>query len=441
MDTLDMAHKARRCAVFCLVSGALVLHVGCATVHVPPAPSQATRDSLGAVAVVPAQFVPQTDFRISWRHKEGATGKQAALTAAASTAATVAASTAWLGPIGVFTGAIAGTSMVVRDAIGTARGIVPAATATEIESAIRRAMTALDAQDALARQLSKLLEAEVRVRLVAASGAGPEVPDALPDYAQLRGAGIDTVIETAITDIGFDGCITHDWECKPPLVVHLFMRGRVRAVRVADGAVLYERPLEYLSGNHEPTYWLAESGRLLGEEFERAYRVLAERVYDELFLITPIELPYIANAWEIRCWLEPIHPAYRLFHGSRVDTLQPTLRWTAFPREIDRRELDPETLQKIGGVTYDVRIWDEAVEVRSSPLDERWRDRMVYERTGLSTPEHTLEVPLLPDSRYYWSVRARFVVDGRSMATRWGRSNLCFSDLPYPGYFAFDTPK
>jgi hypothetical protein len=85
-------------------------------------------------------------------------------------------------------------------------------------------------------------------------------------------------------------------------------------------------------------------------------------------------------------------------------------------------------LQKIGDVTYDLRIWDESVEVRNSVWTERWRSRIVYERRGLVAPQHTLEVPLAPGSRYYWSVRARFMVDGRSMATRWaggraGRTN------------------
>lgn len=427
--------------LICLASAALSLQGGCVTTAVPTAPSQTVRDNIGVVAIAPARYAPQSNFLINPRHKEGAVGKQAALVAAGGTAAAVAASTAWLGPVGVLAGVLATGVMTVREALVTSAGIVPADTAAGIESAIDEAVAGLDVQNALAGRLAAMMKTDPVIRLAAVSAAGPDGMEAHPDYAQLRAADIDTVIETAITAIGFDGCITHDWECPPPPVLHLYLRAQVRLVRVADGAVLFERPLEYKSGNHELAYWLADGGRLLGEEFEAAYRALAETVYDEVFLITTIELPFIANSWETHCWLEPLYPEFQTFHGYRVDTLQPTLRWTAFPRDIDRRELAPAVLQKISDVTYDLRIWDESVELRNSVWTERWRDRLVYERTGLTSPQHTLEVPLARDSRYYWSMRARFVVDGRSMTTHWARRVGCFSDKLFLGNFEFDTPK
>jgi hypothetical protein len=96
---------------------------------------------------------------------------------------------------------------------------------------------------------------------------------------------------------------------------------------------------------------------------------------------------------------------------------------------------------KISYVTYDLRIWDESVYVRNGVPWERWRNRVVYGRTDLEAPQHTLEVPLTPGKRYYWAVRARFVVDGRPMATRWSRRNGCFSDEVRNGFHEMDTPK
>jgi len=408
---------------------------------VAPVPSQAVRDSLGVVAVAPAQYAPQWKFLISWRHKEGATGKQALLTAGAMGAATAAMYTPVLGPFGVLAGVVATGIMTVQQAVSTSDGIVPASTVAKMESSINQAVAGLDAQNALAARLVTMMKTEPRIRLAAVSAAGPDKPEARPDYAQLRAAGIDTVIEVAITELGFDGCIAHNWECRPPHVLHLFMRAQARLVRVADGTVLFERPLEYQSGEHELMNWLADGGRSLGEEFEQAYRALAENVFDETFLVAPIELPFVSNAWEYRCWLEPLYPVFSRWHGWRVDTLRPTLRWTAFPREIDRRRLDPAVLRKIDNVTYDLRIWDEAAEVRGRPGTERWRNQLIYERTGLEDPQHTLEVPLASDARYYWSVRARFAVDGQTMTTRWARRSGCFSDKPLFGYYEFDTPK
>ena len=388
------------------------LQSGCATTVAPPVPSQAVRDSMGVVAVVPARYAPQSNFLISWRHKEGATGTQAALVAGGGAATVAALSSPLLGPFGVLAGVVWVGTATAYEAARTSEGIVPAKTAAEVESAISKAVAGLDVQGALAGRLASMVKSGPRIRLAAVSAAGPDKPAARPDYAQLRAAGIDTVIEVAVMDIGFDGCITHNWECRPPHLVHLFMRAQARLVRVADGTVPFEWPLEYKSGNHELTKWLTDGGRLLGEEFDQAYRALAERVYDEAFLVTPIELPFISNLYESRCWIEPLYPEFKAFRDNRVDTLRPTLRWTAFPREIDRRQLDPSVLQKIGDVTYDLRIWYEAVELRDRHFTDRWRDRIFYERTGLADPQHTLEVPLAPDGRYYWSVRARFVVDG-----------------------------
>jgi hypothetical protein len=424
--------------LLCLVSGVPGLLASCVTADAPPAPSSAIRDGLRSVAIVPAQYAPQTDFLISWRHKEGATGKQAVLTTAAATATTAAASTAWLGPFAALTGAIAGGAMVVRSSLGTAQGIVPASTAAELESAISNAVSGLEAQSALAGQLAKMVEAEPTVRVAAVSGAGPGEPQARPDYAQLRTSGVDAVVETAINEIGFEGCIAHNRECSPPHVLYLFMRAQARLVRVEDGAVLFERDLEYKSGHRALEYWLADDGRSLGEELEQADRALAETVYDEVFLRTPVELP---NSGGTDCWLQPLYPKFDMIHGARVEALQPTLRWTAFPRDIDREKLDPAVLNKISNVTYDLRIWDESTYERYSVPYERWRDRVIYERMDLEAAQHTLDVALAPGSRYYWAVRARFVVDGRPMATHWSRRRGCFSDEVPWGLHAFDTPR
>jgi hypothetical protein len=122
MQLSGKAITARQRMLLCLMAGSPGLQVSCVTVGVPPVPSQAVRDHLGSVAVVPAQYAPQTEFLISWRHKEGATGKQAALTAAGATAATAA----------------------------------------EIESAISTAVAGLDVQSALAGRLAKLVAADPR---------------------------------------------------------------------------------------------------------------------------------------------------------------------------------------------------------------------------------------------------------------------------------------
>ena len=44
---------------------------------------------------------------------------------------------------------------------------------------------------------------------------------------------------------------------------------------------------------------------------------------------------------------------------------------------------------------------------------------LVYSKQGLTTPEHQLETPLEPDSRFFWTVRAHFRLDGKRRVTEW----------------------
>ncbi len=426
-----------RCALPWLMASLLVLQCGCANTVALPVPSQSERDKFGELAIVPVRYIPQSNFLINWRHKSGASVKQAALTAGGGTATTTfvaAAASPIAAPVIILTGIIGSGAMAVVDAERTSKGTVSATTALDIESAISKAVTGLDVQKTFAEHLSSMLNKDTRRRFIIVDQAGPDKPEEHPDYAQLRDDGIDTVIEVAIKEIGLDGCIMNNWECRPPHTLHFFMNAHARLVRVAEGTTPFEWQLDYKSGPHELTKWLADGGRVLGEEIEQAYRDLAERIYDEAFLITPIALPIVSNIWEERCWIEPLSP-------SRTNTLQPTLYWTRFPSEIIQQKLVPEVLQKISNVTYDLRIWDEDVDQRNRPWHLQWRNRLIYERTSLAAPQHALEIALSPASRYYWSVRARFVVDGQIMVTRWMRQSGCYSSDMLLGYYVFNTPE
>jgi len=127
---------------------------------------------------------------------------------------------------------------------------------------------------------------------------------------------------------------------------------------------------------------------------------------------------------------------------ARVDTLRPTFRWERFPRAQDLEELGPRAGERIAAVTYELRLWK--VEKGFSgifkiPKRSGWtgvdyhdykywwghecRDsdpgELVYRQQGLVQPEHTLGTPLQPNSRYFWTVRARFTLDGKHRATEW----------------------
>lgn len=130
--------------------------------------------------------------------------------------------------------------------------------------------------------------------------------------------------------------------------------------------------------------------------------------------------------------LEPLYP--RPITGlvvgvpkyTPIDSLQPTLRWSAFPRAEDRSAHGQEFILKISDITYDLRIWrqwDCQIWPREG-FSELFHEDPDYARDGIADAFHRVEVPLKPSARYCWAVRARFLVDGHPRKTEWARQGM-----------------
>lgn len=139
--------------------------------------------------------------------------------------------------------------------------------------------------------------------------------------------------------------------------------------------------------------------------------------------------------------IKPVYPGYPdsyTWHVGKpydklvmeVDSLQPALKWEAFPRP-QNLPSDTGTRGSISNVTYDLRIL-------RTPSD------IVYEREGLSTPYHTVETPLQPSTTYFWTVRARFDLDGKPKVTGWSEMSVVVNDIanarPHNLLYSFKTP-
>jgi hypothetical protein len=450
---------------------------GCAVTPAPPAVE--TRERLGLVTIVPAQYVPHSNFSTYAASKpagaakgaaEGAAGSAVLLGAAiAGTGGIAAAAMAFVAPYYIVT--VAATSGV-EGAIKS----LPAEQVREIESALNDTLAKMDAQNALARHLYQIMKSEPWLRLQTTDAKGPTARHETATYASLRSAGIDTVTEIGVVMIGLSRSdrdlygVPDDpnapQEAKGMPSVSLYMLVDARLVRVSDDKVLADRTFSYTGPHRDFSEWIANDSHVLVEEFENAYRDLAEQVNDEQFLTTPIPLPN-GSIWVMPsnptygvCWLAPVYPkaehdlAVALSAGilkhhdaclnspmqfGPVDSLRPTLRWQAFPRAIDREKLDPAVLGKIRDVTYDLNVWE---------AERCERGRLVYARGGLAEPEYQVEEPLASGQRYFWSFRARFVVDGQPMSTPWAvfNANGCNLQQYNPNrvernhYYRFVTP-
>ncbi len=132
--------------------------------------------------------------------------------------------------------------------------------------------------------------------------------------------------------------------------------------------------------------------------------------------------------------LRPQYPEAQVAPGPRVafievDSRQPTLRWEAFPTDDDRKADQEGLLGRMSAVTYDLRIFRAEREFPTEPI---------YTRLGLPEPRHRLESPLEPSTKYFWTVRARFQLNGRTRVTPWGRiAQPGSADFPVPSPFYY----
>lgn len=426
-----------------------------------PVPTIEDRKRLGTVTIVPAQYAPDLNFITFAKGGlagagEGAAqwGGDAAL-AALLTGAVLISIAPIAAPVVIIGAAGATAGMTAAGGVKGALNALPTEKAQEIESAIAATAIRLDAQRSLAEHVTQELQKLTWVHFKAVEMAGPTTPGERPVYASWRMQGVDTVLDIAMTKIGFEGCGPGFFDKKCPrasdkTLISLFMIARVRLVRVADGATQYERAFFYKSSLREFPHWAANDAQALEVELDRGYQDLAERISDELLMVTPINLPAPAMFSSAPCGLPPVYPVFEMIsvykNGqdktprhcdglvfSMVDSLLPTLRWSVFPRDIDRKELDPAVLARIRDVTYDLRIWD---------VEGCTRGRLVYDRTGLTEANHQLEEPLEPGQVYFWSFRAQFRYEDQSMVTRWARiRSMCNWDVIWDAeYYRFKAP-
>jgi hypothetical protein len=119
---------------------------------------------------------------------------------------------------------------------------------------------------------------------------------------------------------------------------------------------------------------------------------------------------------------------------AEVDSLRPTLRWQAFPGEQEADANKTRDLDRATDVTYELRVW--------KTLDES-SGTLVYSRNGLTAPYHELEESLEPSTKYLWTIRARFRLDGLQQVSEWGLSSHLLRSfvVPNTSNFRFVTPK
>jgi hypothetical protein len=384
---------------------------------VPAAPEAA---ALGRVAVVAGTEEPEIRFEGFARGRtEGAVkGGGVTFLSCASLMAQGACSGPVCGAFAVLWLGVCGVAGIVGGVAGASR----AQSGTDVRSAEGRLQAVLDVRT-VQEALRDGIEAAARARgaSIAVRAEADTLLEATLTKAGTQGAGIDAPVEAR-------------------------MEVRVRLLRAADGAEFIRAQYLHLGERHKLAEWAAEGGAPLLRALGRGYEALAEQIADGVFLLYPFpdQQAALGGTLSAAFGLAPLEPRNRgtltgdrvfgeRFEWTQVDGLQPVLRWQAFPRPTDRAAA-PAEMSRVADVTYELLI---ASEENLSP------GAVVYRRAGLAQPEHRLEAALRPKTRYFWTVRARFTLEGKSRVTGWGTTHYMARDgMTAPSRFSyrFRTP-
>ena len=278
---------------------------------------------------------------------------------------------------------------------------------TEVESTLGQAIIEVGLGDLLVRNL--VLDAQAwGYPLEAAKNAPLPTGEKQEGESPALRKPFDTLLEIEGPVVNL---LPTTFENNPPRRVGF--SARVQVIRTADQEVLEDRiVLEELGKIHSLEEWTAHQAQHFREELPRASRRLSERIITDFFMGYTFEerthdfaLFGPGHGWGYR--LRGLASPHQIPESpdplpNHVDSLRPTLRWERF-----------EGSQ----VTYDLRIW-ESKQSRANVGE------VVYEREGLTENMHTLESPLKPSNLYTWSVRTRFVQDGKVRVTEWTQYKL-----------------
>ena len=282
---------------------------------------------------------------------------------------------------------------------------------------------------------------------------GPGSPSDRPEY---RPSSLDTggsLLELSILEIRYQGSGNDD----APVCLHMTARGR--KIDAVSGTVIYELEYSRTMECQTVAQWVTEGGSRFSTALEHGYQLLAENLVDELYLIyspPPCERGTRDPGRPVPEYvLAPITPrapdmyldfrsmtkrgkhvlGWGGMHFVDVDNLTPNLSWESFPRPFDMMVDE----SRFTNITYDVRVY--LGSVRNGLVAEP--STLLHEATGLVEPQYSIATPLQPCSRFFWTVRARFTLNGTRRVTEWAGAYYTAGGEISPSheyYYPFRTP-
>lgn len=137
--------------------------------------------------------------------------------------------------------------------------------------------------------------------------------------------------------------------------------------------------------------------------------------------------------------LVPVYPSVEIqtfsLYGDfvEVDSLQPTFQWQPFTLSEEAAADKTIGVEEVEDITYEIRIWNTAAGADG---------KLIYVRRDLVETYHRIETPLEPGTRYFWSVRPHFRLNGQPRTIEWSLAGYVHRNeaVPNESCLRFQTP-
>lgn len=448
-----------------LVASVQLITSGCAALTaIPENYYEVRRDAVAPLLVVRAEYLPRidSDFRLRGKGQGTAAG-------AGTGFAYCALESLATGPFAPLMMTLLCPPMMVAGAVVGATQAEAKEKVVKAEANFDQILAELQTQDRLINEVMRYLGTNgLQATLADVERVpGPTAPELEPSYHGLPYAGYPTLLEVGLQEIRFDSPGTKS------LYACLTLKARLRNLELPGNRVRQSFTYRQSAGCRPVEEWLRQGSDDFPRILEQAFGRLVEIAIDELFLMyhpqplvegASVTTPPLQDTDVVPALHERLVPAFALrpvspplkepglniltaftnkkrgiLHGfgglqfTDVDSLTPAFVWESFPRPQDVAHADG-TAAAFSDVTYDFRLFNGAIGLGNvvGPRD------VVYERTGLTRPEHQLDTPLDHCQWYFWTVRARFKLFGASRVTEWSGIFHSLGGKVYPASYRRD---
>jgi hypothetical protein len=320
-------------------------------------------------------------------------------------------------------------------AVGAIGGAVTAPSADEVESAedrMLRQLKPLAAQIKLAESVKDYFSSEEEnlTIVIADELQGSRLEDADREFEPAELGTFRTILEVAVLEILFTG------PGRKNTPACLEMKARATKWDGYTGKKLDMIETTYKGACLPVDTWTSEDGKSIITEIQNGYLFFTEAIVDELFLVYVPDVDTASLEQDIErkvpfFVLAPIQPRLskdlysteNIFAMKRkeafsfggwdffeITNLSPNFSWEALPRPFDKF---PEHSAKPDDVTYELRIYE-------GHKNGMFKIKLVYAVRDIKHSNYLFPRNLKPCSWYFWTVRARFKLDGITRVTEWG---------------------